>query len=174
MLWKESILTWSARTSGSGSILCTPAWSHIPRLGPPGWREEVHLVLLSGMCRGVRVFMCSHESPLSPLYIEEGHPHWCTYSHLAGLCGRGHTGRAKRNPLWGKLSPGRTPQSVLSLGNPCPDVGQHPPQAWVNAPLSTSLMRRLNKSVPLAGPPAPQAAWLELLIFPVFMTPWPC
>ena len=32
-------------------------------------------------------------------------------------------------------------------------------------------MRRLNKSVPLAGPRAPQAVWLKLLIFPVFMTP---
>lgn len=68
------------------------------------------------------------------------------------------------------------PQWSILLGNFCLDVDQVPPKAQAESPLSSSLMRSLNKSLSgsfLSRPPVPLAVWLRLLIFPVFMTPWP-
>lgn len=71
---------------------------------------------------------------------------------------------AQDAPLW-----------FILLGNSCPDVGQVPPQAWAESPLSTSLMRSLNKSVFLEAsypsPSVPLAVWLGAVNIPSVYDP---
>lgn len=123
------------------------------------------------------VHACTCESFLSPRG-QEGDPCLSSLGTRSVYLALTWLGGGARASWWsqeaspqGKTRPAPTPAVSPRLGQSPPDVGQHQPQAWVKALLSASLIRRLNKSAPLAGPPAPRAAWLELLIFPVFMTP---